>query len=839
MPETPSTVENISTDLNPSTQGQTFSGLSENGQFKATEFSSSIPEQLELEEKTLEHRVDTDMLTPQSSSEVARATVEVYESNIAPSELPSYVDSSEEDYDPESIEKHDHDNVERAVISKSVVADSDVSADVSNNDSTASVAVSVSVNADVSVTSANPDVSANPNVSIAESGNLNSSGVSFSSAFLNDTTQPTQQIENSESNSPSVHKDSQDSLHKPSLQEQDEDEDEDEGYDPEVTIAPVSTETTETSAIKSNISQHTQEQPSSELLAAEKLKEAYEAVMQSDLVKLDAFSKLSQEDQMAAIQALLQEKNVALPTINPISTSSASANYATPISATTPFSASTTSLVTRPDLTQPMSAEERQAFEKYLSEEQENSNWETLDKLPSGLRLFIGNLFNNPTLKEELFRILNFYGEVVQITIKTGYGFAQFRTADQAQKCVDGERDIPFQGRLLRFNVSYGHKNPHGQVRGRDRMDEGGNDQKRLRNEGADVQIFVTDGSDDSLGKLFRNSLRSANLSYTAKTLDSTETSEEMVEAAYMGSIGACVVNGSKIDLQVFQESTDGGVKFDEYLGIDPATVCDLLDKAKQQKLSKQREQGRNDYTQRPYNNNNNDGGRQPGAFRPNSYNYNGRGNMRNKQYGNQTWHRGQEGGVPNQNGNNWQQRSNWKQNQQGYKPYYNSTNDRNGYNQGGGSGYINANSFGPSQNNRYSNFPSNNGPQDMNNYSNNGYGQYQQSNWRNQMNTPPHVHGFNSPAPGGSFPYANSSMPQGMSPQGPNPMSGGGYSNPNGSGQNESNSGFHGYSGSGPSSMAGPPMTFSYGQPPASGQPPVPETGSALMDMLAKLGRK
>lgn len=831
MPDNHSNVEeNFSNQSQNSEQTTPFSHASDIDPSKATDFSSSTSSGEQVEEQKVEQTVENVLNPAQSSSELSHG-VKASEKNTTTSDLPGYVDSSEEEYNPEEsidkgIENEQIDtNASRTVIAeisetsenpddsnkKNIEAplsnDSAISANSANFASTANSAASetFSHSADVNdVPDCLSDKTFNDQATVDtsnESKDLTSTSDStnLTSDSVAETKDDTTVVAEVPSESAAVSEPASES-EVPDKTKASGNEEEDEDYDPEA-IAPSKEDTVKVS--ESNLA---------EISAADKLKEAYEAVMQSDLVRLEAFTQLSQVEQMAAIQKLLEEKNVALPTLSAQSSNTEN---------------STTEGKVRPDLSQPMSPQERQDYENFLNREPEYSNWETLDKFPSGLRLFIGNLFNNPQLKEELFRVLNFYGEVIQITIKLGYGFAQFKTAEQAQNCVNGEKDIPFQGRLLRFNVSYGHKTPHGQVRGRDRFDEGGNDHKKFRGDSADVQIFVTDGSDDDFGKSFRNSLRIANLTYNAKTLNSTETSEEMVEAAYLGSVGACVVNGSKLDLQVFQESADGGVKFDEYLGVEPATVCELLDKAKQQKMQKKREQGQNGgYSQRPYSN---DGGRPNGQFRPN-YNYNGRGNFRNK-YGNQTWHRGQDGSGGPQN---HYQKGNWKQNQGYNKPYNNNYNqggnnyNNNNYNNGSNAGNFNR------PNDQYGGYQGNGGAPGMNNPNNfnpgfqgpnnaynpsNTYGQYQAPNY--PMNA--------APVPAAQFPYQNPSVPPtgGAMPQmGYPPQTG---VMPNG--------GYGDYSMQGAPAMGGPPMQPMYGQPNAPAQQP--ETSSALMDMLAKLGRK
>lgn len=756
----------------------------------------------------LEQKVENAAHTPPSNSGSSKTA----ELSADLAEVPSYVDSSDEEIEEEEKEiKVDQPHVE-TTLAEDLKEDAQVSHPNVSDPHAAST----------SQTTAQTSDTFGSSIDYIKSDNE----VGYEprqSDFQNNESEPN--VENGVSEDIEVvtgegHNDGNDDKAEKADKEEkgdgDDNDNDDEDYDPEVTIAT-----------KEEAEDKTQpESYSTDPSAAEKLKEAYEAVMQSDLVKLEAFSKLSQENQMAAIQAVLQQKNVELPSLD---------NDEAP----------SNGMKSRPDLTQPMSAQEKAAYERFLAEEPQYSNWETLDKLPPGLRLFIGNLFNNPMLKEELFRILSRYGGIVQITIKLGYGFAQFKTAEQAANCVNGEKDIPFQGRLLRFNTSYGHKNPHGQTRGRERFDDGGNDQKRIKTDVVDVQIFVTDGSNEELGTNFRGLLRSVNLTYAAKTLSSTETSEEMVEAAYLGSIGACVVNGSKIDLQIFLEADDGGVKFDEYLGIEPSTVCELVEKAKLQKIQKRKVPGYNNYSQKSHN----DGGRQQGTSSWQSFN-NGRSNFKSRpSYGNQSWHRGQEGPVSNNS--SWQPKGNWKQNQ-GYNNYNNYNNNNSNSHPGSYNNNIpqNRNAF---RQNNYAGYPNNQGnlrnlghmgppvlsgaqlngfqnaSTDSNGYNpGNTYGQYTSGGWGNQINDGPQNFGAPALAP---FPTQLNGPSQGLPPNGnAAPL---GFPHQTMGGAVPPDAGYQGYTI--PNAPMSNPMG-PYGQSTTTLQP---ETSSALMDMLAKLGRK
>ncbi|CAG8560668.1 8900_t:CDS:2 [Funneliformis mosseae] len=64
--------------------------------------------------------------------------------------------------------------------------------------------------------------------------------------------------------------------------------------------------------------------------------------------------------------------------------------------------------------------------------------------LPSGSRLFLGNLSTHSTSKKELFDIFSPYGEILQISIKNSFGFVQYDNVESVIKAIEGEN-----GRIL------------------------------------------------------------------------------------------------------------------------------------------------------------------------------------------------------------------------------------------------------------------------------------------------------------------------------------------------------------------------------------------------------
>lgn len=303
--------------------------------------------------------------------------------------------------------------------------------------------------------------------------------------------------------------------------------------------------------------------------AADPLKEAYEAVMQSDVVKLAEFSKLSQQEQMATIQQLLQEKHIQLPGAAPVSpqtqTHAQAAGPKAPVS-----------------LDAPMSPEEQEAYSRFLRVELTLSVRDAINDFPEGLRLFVGNLQSNSVTKIDLFRIFQRYGAVHQISIRQGYGFVQYTTAEECSAAVRGESGVSLHGREMRLDASKtrGSKNANS-ARGRERPVDDDGPLKRQRTL-PDVHLYVVPQGQEFAAAV-EKTLRDGDLSFTVQHVPDDPT-ELMRESAYSGVVGAAVVKSSALDLQVFEETDNGGIRFDEYLDVDPLVAGRLVGRAKQKK---------------------------------------------------------------------------------------------------------------------------------------------------------------------------------------------------------------------------------------------------------------
>lgn len=315
------------------------------------------------------------------------------------------------------------------------------------------------------------------------------------------------------------------------------------------------------------------------------LKEAYEAIMQSDVVKDPLFTQLSAEEQMKVIQRLLEEKNIKLPT-NPAH--DPDMNYDQVYSYNKPFKTIKDPIplvpigkyCRRPNITRAMSSAERNEYEKFLSKEAQITTRD-MDSLPDNLRLFIGNLPANTITKEDLYRIFSQYGEIVQISIKAGYGFVQYRTDEACAESIKGETDVPLHNKYMRLATSNTKKNRSAALRGRERS---GDDEAPAgkRRKGTDCQLLRNEETSDTLFEEAEAALKGANLTWTVADATGKDVQDEIREAAYLGVIGVVHVKHAVVDLQSFEETPDGGIKFDEYVDVDLETALGVLNKAKE-----------------------------------------------------------------------------------------------------------------------------------------------------------------------------------------------------------------------------------------------------------------
>lgn len=477
------------------------------------------------------------------------------------------------------------------------------------------------------------------------------------------------------------------------------------------------------------------------------LRTAYEEIFSNETAKDPNFSGLSPLEQLKIIMPLLEERNITFNTGTKYSDAS-DVNFDQVYSFNKPYRnlkdpvplIPINELCRRPNITAQMTPEEDEAYSTFIKVEAEYMRSQNWDEFPDKLRLFIGNLPANTISKQDLFRIFSQYGDVVQIAIKAGYGFAQFRSAESCLTCIKGETHVPLHNKIMRLDAS----KPQKSKRPTDSREFKDKDDKRSRRNIPECQIYTTGKSSVFFIRKVKRAIQNVQVTNDVEDITHRDVSEVISEAAYSGVLGTCVIKESKVDVQTFETTPDGGIKFDEYSDIEPEVAAEILQKAKVKKYGAnlpayqkpyEEQSGGNDYRSgNDFRGNNrrgyggrgggrggDRGGRDDrrGGFQRNNY------DDYNKPYGQQSYDQGyNRGNEPgNQYGNNYG-------NQNQYGNNYGNNQYGNNYGNGQyGNNYGNGNGNGNGQygNNQYGN------NQYGNNYGNNQYGnsgnQYGNSN--------------------------------------------------------------------------------------------------------------
>lgn len=345
--------------------------------------------------------------------------------------------------------------------------------------------------------------------------------------------------------------------------------------------------------------------------SVDKLKNSYEAILQSDIIRDPHFLSLSQTDQTKRIVEELAKRNIS-PVLSSSESGSGSKqiNYDQVFSYNKPFKNHKNPIplipvneyCRRPNITSPMTPEEENDYGEFIRKESQYMALESWDEFPDNLRLFIGNLPANTISKQDLFRIFRQYGEVIQIAIKAGYGFAQFRTAEACFDCIKGESNVPLHNKIMRLDASrpqksrkQGKHEVNSSSRGRERTAgeptqkhgrgdvDYPDDTKRPRTS-PDCTMYITGKSSVFFTRKVKKIFSSSQVTILVEDVTHKDLSEAISEAAYSGIAGACVVKESKVDLHIFENTSDGGIRFDEYTDIEPEVAADILSKTKTSK---------------------------------------------------------------------------------------------------------------------------------------------------------------------------------------------------------------------------------------------------------------
>lgn len=258
----------------------------------------------------------------------------------------------------------------------------------------------------------------------------------------------------------------------------------------------------------------------------------------------------------------------------------------------------------RPDLSLPMTEQERELYQIYL--EGENKITE-MHNIPPRSRLFIGNLPLKNVAKEDLFRIFHSYGHILQINIKNAFGFIQYDNHQSVVDAIKGESEQHNFGKKLILEVSSSNARPqfdHGDhgtnnsstfistskrpfdndAYGSNYRDGGS---KRSKRRVPECLIFVRKNADRAYATEIFNSIKNGtgietDMVFMRPRMDLWKL---VNDAAFDGTWGVILVNKThNVDIQTFYTGPQGETKFDEYVGVSAQDAVGIFNNLKASK---------------------------------------------------------------------------------------------------------------------------------------------------------------------------------------------------------------------------------------------------------------
>ncbi|KAI5963130.1 NAB3 [Candida pseudojiufengensis] len=373
-------------------------------------------------------------------------------------------------------------------------------------------------------------------------------------------------------------------------QSNDEKKDDDDEYDPEIDQPAVPNLPPKPSLPTTSSSKTTPQTSNLPKASDSVIRQAFEYIIQDEIAKNAEILQLGLDQQAQIFQKRIDSLGDSFP--------GSHMNYNQVYSYNKPFKnlkdpvplIPINEYCRRPNITAPMSEEEEQEYEDFIERENHYMNLQNWDEFPDKSRLFVGNLPANTISKQDLFRIFSKYGEVIQIAIKAGYGFTQFRTAEACMECIKGEEGVPLHNKTLRLDASKPQKsrrsgnpevnNPNFNGRGRERQADDEPSRKRIKGN-CDCSVFITGKSSVFFIRKVKKTFANAQITVDTEDVTQKNITDVLSEAAYSGVLGACVIKEQKVDLQTYETQLNGGIKFDEYADIDPEEAAEIMTKVK------------------------------------------------------------------------------------------------------------------------------------------------------------------------------------------------------------------------------------------------------------------
>jgi len=387
-------------------------------------------------------------------------------------------------------------------------------------------------------------------------------------------------------------------------EEDEEEEEEEDDYDPTAelsadnqpesstipTSAPISTP-----AVASNPSSGTPNTQATALANSlpagsnsNDLQQSVAKIMSSNLLSDPEFLSLSLDQQQKRIISLLQtDSQQSQPQSTQFQTYS-NTQYNAPGSH-------------RPDLRTPMTLEEIAKYNTFVDNE---AKYATGRHTPApNSRLFVGNLPSNSISKQDLFRLFQGYGHILQISLKGSYAFLQYDDSEAVEKAIKAERGIPLGGKDLVLEIAKNSRpgqttndrlynnNSTGNAfqdrkRGRDEFDAP--DKRRRRTGPIECQIFVKRTADPAYAREVAREFQNSNIATEYEFLrPGQDLSKKINDSAYSGVLAVVLINKNRnCDVQIYEKTPEGSVRYDEYLSINSVDATKLLLRAKEKQYS-------------------------------------------------------------------------------------------------------------------------------------------------------------------------------------------------------------------------------------------------------------